>query len=72
MVYACIPHWFLFLHAMHMQIQSEHDPSQGGDERDATAHENVPVARPVQDAVPSQSLEVTVINMFIFPWILTV
>ena len=57
---------------MHMQIHSEHDPSQGGDEHDATAHRNVPVARPVKDAVPSQSLEVTLINMLIFPCILTV
>ena len=60
---------FLFLHAMHMQIHSEHDPSQGGDERDGTAHQDVPVAGPVKDAVPSQSLEVTVINMLIFPCI---
>ena len=59
---------------MHMQIHSECDPSHGedGEEYDGTAHQDVHVAGPVKDAVPSQSLEVTVINMLIFPCILIV
>ena len=53
---------------MHMQIHSEHDQShgEGGEERDGTAHQDVPVARPVKDAVPSQSLEVTLSNTCLY------
>ena len=59
---------------MHMQIHSERDPSHGedGEERDVTAHQDVHVAGPIKNDVPSQSLEVTVINMLIFTCILTV
>ena len=56
---------------MHMQIHSECDPShrEDGEEHDGTAHQDVPVAGPVKDVVPSQCLEVTVSNMLIFPCI---
>ena len=40
---------------------------EGGDDLDVTAHQKMPVVEPGQDAVPPQSLEVTVSNMFIFP-----
>ena len=58
---------------MHMQIHSERDPSHGehGEERDGTA-QDVPVAGPVKDAVPSQSLKTTVSTMLILSCILTV
>ena len=55
---------------MHMQIHSERDRShvEDGEERDGTA-QDAPVAGPVKDVVPSQSKEVTVSNMLIFPCI---
>ena len=40
---------------------------EGRDDLDVTAHQKMPVVEPGQDAVPPQSLEVTVSNMFIFP-----
>ena len=51
-----------------MQTHSEHDPSHvdGRDDTDSTAHQEVPVAGLVKNAVPSQSLEVTVINLLIY------
>ena len=59
---------------MHMQIHSERDQSHGedGEEHDGTAHQGAPVAGPVKDDVPSQSKEVTISNMLIFPCILIV
>ena len=55
---------------MHMQIHSGHDPShvEGGDDLDATAHQDVPVGGPVkdEDITPSQGSEVTVISMLIY------
>ena len=65
---------FLCLHCMQMQIHSERDRSHGedGEEHDGTAHQDVPVAGPIKGAVPSQSLEVTVSNMRMFPCILIV
>ena len=59
---------------MHMQIHSECDPShgEGGEEHDDTAYQDVPVGGSKKDVVPSQSLEVTISNMLIFPCILTV
>ena len=39
---------------------------EGRDDLDVTAHQKMPVVEPGQDAVPPQSLEVTVSNMFIF------
>ena len=54
---------------MHMQIHSERDRSHGedGEKHDGTVHQDVPVAGPIKDVVPSQSLKVTVINMLMFP-----
>ena len=59
---------FMILHCMRMQIRSEHDPSHVDDEddTDSTAHQEVPVTGLVKDAVPSQNLEVTVINSLIY------
>ena len=54
---------------LYAQIYSKHDPShvEGRDDLDVTAHQKMPVVEPGQDAVPPQSLEVTVSNMFNFP-----
>ena len=64
----------LFVHYIYAQTHSERDPShvEGGDDRDSTAHQEMPVVELVQDAAPSQSLEVTVSNMLIFLCMLNV
>ena len=57
-----VPHcFFLLLHCIYSQIHSELDPShvEGEDDHDSTAHQEMPVVELVQDAAPSQSLEVT-------------
>ena len=50
---------------MHVQRHSEHDPShvEDGDDRDSTSHQEMPVGGKV--AAPSQSLEVTIINILL-------
>ena len=59
---------------MHMQMHSERDPShvEGGDDRDCSAQQEIPVAEPGLGAVQSQSLEVTAVNMPKFPCVLNV
>ena len=61
---------------MHMQIHSERDRSrgEGGDDLDATTHQDVPVGGPVkdEDIALSQGSEVAVINMLISMFLYTV
>ena len=47
--------------SLYVQIHSEPDPShvEDADDFHGTAHQNVPVVKPGQDAVPPQSLEVS-------------
>ena len=47
--------------SLYVQIHSEPDPShvEDADDLHGTAHQNVPVVKPGQDAVPPQSLEVS-------------
>ena len=47
--------------SLYVQKYSESDPRhvEGGDDLHATAHQKKPAVEPGQDAVPSQSLEVT-------------
>ena len=54
---------------LYVQIHSEPDPSHvEGEDDHSTAHQNVPVVKPGQDAVPPQSLEVspsiTIISLY--------
>ena len=54
---------------MYVQTHFERDPSHvesGHDHDSTTADQEMPVVGSVKDAAPSQSLEVTVINMLIF------
>ena len=72
-MFVCVPHCLsLFVYYIYAQTHSEHVPShvEGGDDRDSTAHQEMLVVELVQDAAPSQSLEVTVSNMLIFPCML--
>ena len=50
---------------IHTQMHTVCDPSHVEDERDATAHQEIPTERPVQNTVPPQSSEVSVNNTFI-------
>ena len=65
----CLCSYTIYIYA---QTHSEHVPShvEGGDDRDSTTHQVMAVVELVQDAAPSQSLEVTVSNMLIFPCML--
>lgn len=56
----CVTHF----HFIHVQIHSERDPShvEDSDDHDGTAQQEMPAVVPGQDAVPSQSSEVTDTN----------